>query len=282
MQPDGKILAVGHSQVPSLYMTFNLVLARYNVDGSLDRSFGDGGLVTPDLGYNSASGTAIALLSDGRIVVAGWVESFPVSSDFALVRFKPDGTLDTTFGSGGVVTTDFSGASDSGSALAIQADGRIVVVGSSYDSSDYDADTAIARYHPDGSLDTGFGEDGRVVVDLGSDDDYGNNVAMQTDGKVVVAGEADGDLALVRLLPAGALDVGFAGDGAVTGDSGFSGSALEIQADGKIVVMGTATSYYTGSDFALGRFNSDGSPDLTFGDQGLVITDFTPGEAQPR
>ena len=111
----------------------------------------------------------------------------PGSRDFFLARFNADGSLDTSFGTDGIVMTDVSGPWDEGQALAIQADGRIVVVGAS-DSIGDASDFAIVRYHPDGSLDTGFGEDGKVILDLGSPEDYGSDIAIQTDGKIVVSG----------------------------------------------------------------------------------------------
>ena len=196
--------------------------------------------------------------------------------DFFLARFNPDGSLDTSFGTDGIVMTDVAGPWDEGQALAIQADGRIVVVGSS-DSVGDASDFAIVRYHPDGSLDTGFGDDGKVILDLGSPEDYGSDVAIQSDGKIVVSGTAGDDLVLARLLADGSLDAGFASQGTFTRDVGFSGNALKIQADGKIVVAGDGYTSYTGSILGLARLSSDGSLDLTFGNQGVVTTDFTPG-----
>lgn len=281
VQPDGKIIAAGDSQTPSYWWPFGLVpvLARYNTDGSLDSGFGGDGKVTADFGHDSAAFEALALQADGKVVAAGWVETLLGSRHIALARFNPDGSPDTTFGDDGIVTTDFSGARDSGSALAIQADGRIVVAGSSAaGASRLSGDLAIVRFHPDGSLDTGFGEDGRVTVDLGGDAGYGSDIAIQADGRIVLSGVDGDDLTLVRLLHDGSLDVSFADEGVFTADLGFSGNALQIQPDAKIVVVGSGYTSYTGSILGLARFSADGSLDGAFGDQGVVITDFMPGD----
>ena len=276
LQADGKIVAVGYSQPPSDFWQCGFVLARYNADGSPDRGFGDAGSVTPSFGHSWASGEAIALQPEGKIVVAGWVGEYG-AHDFFLARFNPDGSLDMTFGSGGTVTTDFSGANDSGSALAIQTDRQIVVAGSSSNPPGYNANFAIARYDADGSLDAGFGEDGKVILDLGTGDDEVGDVAVQTGGKILVSGVTGDALVLVRLFPDGSRDASFGSDGAFTRDVSFSGNALEIQADGKIVVVGSGYTSYTGSIIGLARFSSAGLLDSTFGNQGLVITDFSPG-----
>jgi uncharacterized delta-60 repeat protein len=155
--------------------------------GGLDAAFGNGGKISTDLGSPADHGNAVAVQSDGKIVVAGSTQD-PVQGDnFAVVRYTSDGRLDTGFGDGGKVTSDFGGQSDIATAVVIESDGKIVVAGTSHGTATGD-DIALARYTADGKLDTGFGKGGTISTDLGSPADHGNAVAVQSDGKIVVAG----------------------------------------------------------------------------------------------
>src|SRR5437870_3563768 len=153
--------------------------------GDLDPSFGAGGQVLTDFGGGDGA-RALALQADGRIVVAG--RSCPSTWRFALARHDADGTLDPSFGGGGRVLTNFAGR-DEASALALQSDGKIVVAG--FSGAGGRQDFAVARYNPDGSLDPSFGSGGRVLTDFGGDDEA-SALALQSDGKIVVAGSAGG------------------------------------------------------------------------------------------
>src|SRR5262249_34969029 len=144
------------------------------------------GKVITDFGWAGDVGSAIVILSNGKIVVAGGAGESS-NFDFALARYNPDGTLDTTFGIGGTVTTNF-GTSVRANILAIQPDGKIVVVGTAGEY--YCRDFALARYTAEGSLDTTFGNDGRIVTDFFGDADRAFAVAVQPDGRIVVAGTA--------------------------------------------------------------------------------------------
>ncbi len=263
VQADGKIVTAGKSDSA-------FALARYNSDGSLDAGFGTGGKVTTEFsgaGWNDQA-RAVALQDDSKIVLAG------VSNwNFALARYNSDGSLDTGFGTGGEVTTDFGG-SDDGFAVAVQADGKIVAAGTS------DSDFALARYNSDGSLDAGFGTGGEVTTDFGANDG-GYTVALQADGKIVVAGTTNNngsnfDFALARYNSDGSLDTGFGTGGEATTDfgRGEEGYAVALQTDGKIVVAGSTYSDTGYSDFALARYNSNGSLDTGFGASGKVTTAF--------
>lgn len=191
----------------------------------------------------------------------------------SIVHAAP-GDLDTSFSTDGRVVTDVPGTG-SGNAVAIQADGKIVVVGSAA------GDFAVARYNRNGTLDVTFGGDGIVTTDLGGPVDAARAVALQADGRIVVAGSAgvelDRTLAIVRYNTDGTLDTSFDGDGRltrefiITPDAGGGAADIAIQADGKIVVVGS-----TGSDFAVARFNPNGTPDTTFGlaATGVVTKDF--------
>jgi uncharacterized delta-60 repeat protein len=180
------------------------------------------------------------------------------------------GELDTSFDDDGMVTTDFGGL-DEALGVAIQADGKIVAAGRGTAVGDF----ALARYNRDGSLDTSFDGDGKVTTDFGSPFDVALGVAIQPDGRIVAAGTAAGDdFALARYNRDGTLDTSFDGDGKVTTDFGAMDAALgapAIQPDGKIVAAGYTTA---GGDFALARYNRDGSLDTSFDGDGKVTTDF--------
>jgi uncharacterized delta-60 repeat protein len=267
LQLDGKII-VGGTTNPFLSQ---FAVARHNPDGSLDASFGIGGIVTTDIGGEFAFARAVRLQSDGKIILAGGNGNF-----WILVRYQPNGTLDGSFGIGGqVFTTPGQSALD----LLIQpGDGKIVTAG--LNSASLDADFALRRHHTDGSPDTSFDTDGQLLTDFAGGRDMGNAIAIQADGKLVVAGSDADDFALARYLPNGSLDTSFDGDGRVTTD--FFGQrdaaqAIVLQADGKIIAAGFTRSSPGPQphDFALARYNPDGSLDTSFDGDGRVITDFS-------
>jgi uncharacterized delta-60 repeat protein len=281
-QADGKIVVVGNSN--SFETTNELVLARYNTDGSLDTTFGDEGRVRNTFPTFSAA-TGLALQADGRIVVAGYTSGRPGGNggDFFVARYNTNGTLDTTFDSDGWLTTDL-GADDLGQSVAVQAGGKIVVAG--YSMNDFTgADFAVASYNADGSLDTGFDGDGFVTTDFGfSDTDTAFSVALQADGKIILAGNTyqagPSVFALARYNTDGSLDESFDADGLVTTDLGSfddGANSVAVQADGKIVAAGHSNQFLSGSngyDFALARYNADGTLDADFGTAGKITTDF--------
>ncbi len=282
-----------------LLLSLSLVLAlpvAASGPGDLDTTFDTDGKVTTDFGGGGDVGYALAIQSDGKIVVAGYSNAGGTQQDFALARYNANGSLDTAtpFGVGGKVTTDFPGGNDFGQSVAIQSDGKIVVAG--FSNANGNQDFALARYNTNGGLDTSFGTagTGRVLTGFGGgSSDFGQSVAIQSDGKIVVAGfsNANGgnDFALARyhgLSTTGApgtLDTTFGTGGMVTTDFGGNdhGNSVAIQSDGKIVVAGAADIGGT-YDFALARYNTDGSLDTTtpFGTAGtgMVTTDFGAGD----
>lgn len=272
VQKDGKIVVAGSSC--SAYSICDFALARYNSDGSLDTGFGSGGKVTTGFSNSNNVGNAIAMQKDGKIVVAGYSAAAAPAYDFALARYNSDGSLDTGFGTGGKVTTDFGGGEDTGYSVAVQANGKIVVVG--YSDSSYPAvDFGLARYNSDGSLDTGFGTGGKVTTDFGGVD-FGYSVALQTDGKIVVAGKAGepNTFALARYNNNGSLDMSFGVGGKVTTEFGgvWTAQSVVLQTDGMIVAAG-----YGRWGFYLARYNHDGSLDPSFGVGGKATTRFAGG-----
>jgi uncharacterized delta-60 repeat protein len=253
VQPDGKIAVAGMSTASG---SQDFALARYLPNGTLDATFNGDGTVLTDFGSGSRDWAyALALQPDGKIVVAG-VSNASGNDDFALARYLPNGTLDATFSGDGKVTTSFgSGGAGIAYALALQPDGKIVVAGGAYGSPDM----ALARYLPNGTLDTTFNGDGKVITSFGSGSSaLALALALQPNGKIVVAGFSDGDMALARYLPNGTLDTTFNGDGKVTTAIGSSGiaNALAIQPrDGRLVAAGSSIA--SGSqDFALARYHA--------------------------
>ena len=287
IQPDGKIIAAGTTS-DGTFLPNDFALARYNPDGALDLSFGTGGKVTTDFFGGIDDARAVAIQPDGKIVVAGGAETPEDGFDFALARYNADGSLDTGFGTGGKVTTDFFGTpgfafTDSISAIIIRPDGKIIAVGSTNGAQfTVDFKFALARYNSDGSLDSTFGSGGKVATNFGFDD-FANAAAIQQDGKIVVAGTAfitfnTSDFALARYNADGSLDTGFGTGGKVITNFNIfdSANSIAVQADGKIVAAGNAKNFAGElppggtSDYALARYNSDGSLDTGFGSGGKV------------
>jgi uncharacterized delta-60 repeat protein len=273
-------VAVGNSNAGAPFFAGEIRMARYHPDGSLDTSFGAGGLVTTDFG-GAEFPLAVALLPDGRIAVAGWRASGPLSQDLMVVLYESDGSLSPGFGNGGLVLTLFSpggapfGFDEAAAAVLVQPDGRIVAVGSAVTPAGWRV-VALARYEIDGSLDASFGDGGKVI-DPVSITEQGLAAALQPDGRIVVAGTRSGGMLVQRYLPDGSPDPGFgtAGSGTVA----FAGSArgVVLQPDGGIVLAGvteTATGSGASADFALVRYTAGGILDTSFGTAGRVTTDF--------
>ena len=225
---------------------FGFALVRYDTDGSLDTSFGGDGKVTTDFTRFVDDGLAVALQPDGKIVMVGGAGFGGPNERFALARYNTDGSPDTTFGGDGKLTTDFSPYPDVAFAVAIQGDGHIVVAGGARLLPYPNPTWALARYDTDGSLDTSFGGDGKVTTDFTRGDDDAYSMALQADGKIVVAGQAalrNAKFALARYGTDGSLDPTFGADGKlVTNITPGYDSAFQvvIQPDGKIVAAGTA------------------------------------------
>lgn len=251
--------------------------------GALDPTFGSGGKVTTPISSYDDAGQSAAVQSDGKIVVAGYSANGS-SDDFALARYTVTGALDTNFGSGGKVTTAI-GVSSAGNVVVVQSDGKIIVAGSSYNGSD--RDFALARYTASGTLDSGFGSGGKVATPIGSGHDYGYSAAVQSDGKILVAGYSwngnNNEFALVRYTATGALDGSFGSGGKVTTMIGSSskGYSVAVQSDGKIVVAGSSING-SNSDFALVRYTATGALDVSFGSGGKVTTPIGSADDQGR
>lgn len=254
VQADGKIVAVGFGPL-------DFAVARYNADGSLDGGFGTGGRLLTGFGPNSIEGAnAVMLQPDGKIVAAGRTRARGGRYDFALARYLPNGALDPSFDSDGLVVTAITAADDDVFDLALQSDGKLVAGG----WSPGEGGTAVARYNPDGSLDPSFDGDGILVGSLGPAPAY--EVALQRDGKLLLGGAN-----VLRLNRDGTIDSSFGTGGRAT--TGAEATALELQGDGRILAIGSVFSA-TQADFAVARLTAAGQPDETFGRGGRVTTDF--------
>ncbi|WP_435015587.1 hypothetical protein TA3x_003131 [Tundrisphaera sp. TA3] len=312
--PDGKAVAVAVVTTSGLSLasgvTSRLILARYDADGSPDSGFGTGGQVDVAIPFSTVSsrstfarnqiGRVVAIQPDGKILAAGRLQlGSPFSPDagstFAVIRINVDGSLDTTFGSNGLAVYP-PGARESpsagvieASAMALQPDGRIILVGGSGQSY------AAVRLNPEGSLDTGFGVNGTATADPGL---YSSptRVAIQADGGIILAGPADTrpsitdpSFAVIRLAADGRVDTTFGGPAApggvviLPGDQGDPRSVLSadvaglaVQPDGKIVLSTEEIASIGGLPYAqaLHRLNADGTPDASFGQAGLLSTTF--------
>ena len=260
IQNDGKILAVGTTSENRDFM-----LTRYNSDGSPDFSFGYEHYESGNFGGVERANAVV--VSNDKIYVAGSKDG-----DFILARFDMNGSLDTSFNGKGWVTTDFGSSEDVATAIAVD-DGKIVLAGYTYDSSGL-ADFAVARYDENGTLDTTFGLVGKVVTDMGDDDNQAYAVAVDSTHRILIAGyssEGAGhdDFALVRYRVNGQIDFRVHTDI----ESGSSDRATGVALSGdKIVVSGYSDSQ--SARFAVVRYNSDGTLDTGFGDQGKRTTDF--------
>jgi uncharacterized delta-60 repeat protein len=254
IQQDGKIVVGGQMTAAN----YDFALARYNTDGSLDNSFDGDGKVITTVGPREDLIRCIAIQPNGKIIAAGSLRlSINTDYDFAITRYNSDGSLDNSFDGDGILTFSITtSALETVSAIALQSDGKIVLVGTAAN------DIAIIRLNPDGSFDNSFDGDGKLIVDFNSAADGASAVVIQPDGKILVAGSSAGGLALIRLNSNGTFDNSFDGDGKLTLTS-FAASCMALQTDGKIVIA-------TGDYSSLLRFNSNGSPDAGFDGDGVA------------
>ena len=274
----GKFVLAGFSEVSPRNNDFTAV--RFNNDGTRDTSFGSGGILTVDLMDRTSTAKGVAIQGDGKMVVAGYAAHGEFNG-VAVARFNMDGSLDSTFGVNGRVKTVAPTGSLSANAVLIQPDGKIVVAGSALVGSV--EDFAILRYLANGALDPSFGSNGITKTSLAAGRDVANAIAMQPDGKLIAAGTSttanNSDFAVVRYTTNGLPDNTFDGDGKVitaVAAANDVAAAVKVQADGKIVVGGSAE-INGNSDFAMVRYNTNGALDNAFGSFGRVGTDIGTG-----
>lgn len=271
LQPDGKILVGGYFIIK--YQTTNFAVGRYNSDGAVDTSFGEGGKVTTQFYGGHDEIHALALQSDGKIVAVGQVSWGGNDYYAVLARYDSNGNLDTSFGNNGKVTTDFS-PNDGMKyhrlyAVAVQPDGKIVAGGATRHYGDWDS-FAIARYN-NGSPDLTFGNAGQVTMKVLGLNASASGLALQPDGKFFAGGcattsydcSSGASFALVHYNSNGSLDPTFGSNGTVVtqiGGYGESASAIALQSDGKVVLAGSskyASANCCDYNFALARYLVD-------------------------
>jgi uncharacterized delta-60 repeat protein len=288
IQADGKLVVVGTTYLDNDFSDEDFAVARYNLDGTLDKTFGAGGKVQTDFPGLAAVASSVVVQPDGKIVVAGGAfPLFTFAGDFKVARYNPNGSLDTSFGDGGIVTTTFPQGSYAFD-VALQTDGKIIAAGTVFVDFDpgesSNTDFALARYNPDGTPDATFGNGGQVSTDfLGMEDDA-FSVLIQPDGKIVAVGSANDpatfyDFAAVRYLSNGSIDTAFGVAGKVHtdfGDQNFDRArSAALQPDGRIVAAGFAISQNGGvQNFAVARYTSNGVLDTSFGTGGITQIDF--------
>ncbi|MFZ1687032.1 MAG: hypothetical protein WAU70_06410 [Flavobacteriales bacterium] len=267
VQPDGKIVVAGYSGDG---LDVNIAVLRFNPDGTPDAIFGNGGVVITDIDSSYQIALDVTLDGEGRILACGWTVVPGGSYDMVVLRYLADGTLDSGFGIGGIVTTAVGapGETEQAYALVVQPDGRIVVAGAATDSNQ--DRFCVVRYLSDGTLDPAFSGDGiQITPMVPTWPGLAHGVAIQPDGKIIAVGWSNG-FALARYTTTGDLDITFGNNGTVT--TGVAGLAYDVvvQPDGKILVPGAIG----GGNFSCvtARYNEDGTLDSGFGVNGQAIT----------
>ena len=281
MQRDGKIVLGGDAQ--NSQGGYDFAVVRYLPDGTLDSSFATNGIFTLDMGTTDNYGYGMEIQPDGKIILAGthYTDNTDVDGDFFMLRLKPSGTLDSAFGNLGQVITPVGPGNDHCWTMVLLQDGKIVLSG---DILDNVWKLALVRYMPNGSLDSGFGNGGKVIRQYGLSDTYCYSAIEEDDHKLVVAGEnylgqnGPYGFLLTRFNPDGSHDTNFANNGFSVTSMGIPGGsdipyALVEQPDHKIIMAGytdDVPGYYD-----MERYNSDGTLDTTFGDSGKVSESVT-------
>ena len=272
IQPDGRIVVVGW-RTDWDTNTSTVMAARYLEDGTPDPAFGGGdGIVTLPIGP-SAAGSAVALLSDQRIAIAGSVQIDTSDFDAAAFLLTTAGELDSSFDDDGVSVVRFGGDVDFASGIDVDSSDRIVLAGSVQETA-FGGQMAIARLTSEGVPDSTFSSDGKRTIRFPSGQTRAQDVEIQANGRIVLAGRRlePGGFALARLLPGGALDTAYSDDGRVVTGSVYGANALSLQPDGKVIAAGKGLT--SSPDFMLVRYRANGSLDRTFHGDGIVRTNF--------
>jgi len=276
VENDGSILMAGRAWHNDQY-DFGVV--HFNADGTLDTSFGQGGMATADLGSPFDAAYAMDVQTNGKIVVVGQTDD-GTSYNFGMVRFNGDGSLDSGFGVNGVVTTDFAANYDIAYGVVVHASGKITVAGTATDEN-YHFRFGLAQYNSNGSLDDTFGANGQVMTAFGDHDTEAYTIMKGGGGSFVVGGYAydfdsgTTDVAMAKYNSDGSLDASFGAGGMVVSNLGMDDEtirALSMDGDGNILAAGNG-----GGDFLVARYSSSGVIDSSFGNGGKVFVDFVGG-----
>lgn len=282
LQPDGKIVVSGIYAVAGNDNAYLLI--RLNTDGSSDTTLGGQGFVITNLSAGNDLSRDITVQEDGKILVCGSVnDTGVIGSDIGLVRFLPNGNLDLTFNGNGIVITSITVA-EQGYALKLQTDGKIVVLANSDNGNTSTYFLALVRYLPNGTLDSSFGTKGIALNNLNGLNFTFGDLAIQPDGKIITTtsigsnGTFTYNFTVARYQSSGAPDVNFGTNGktVIISDTSNSAQALEIQPNGKIIVVGHTEVPNNGLDILVARLNPNGLLDATFGNGGRIFTQVAP------
>lgn len=281
LQSDGKYVFSGYSQPTGNYQW---TITRLNSDGTVDVNFGNNGVVINFPGIHSLAKNII-LQADGKILAVGWRQSGG-QDDVVVARYNSNGSLDAGFGSGGIVITPIGGFNDRGMISTVQSDGKIIVFGD-FDAGGRDR-LFLARYNTNGTLDSGFGSGGKVIAEF-QDHNGARDIALQSDGKIIVTGAtmpngSSANTYVGRFNSNGTFDNTFASGGKYINSfssENDSSNSLLLQPDGKIILGGNQTESGN-SEFALRRFNLNGSLDTSFGNNGSLVTPVGSGNDEIR
>lgn len=254
LQANEKIILAGSARTDTTIIG-NFALVRYNIDGSLDSTFGNAGKIATSLG-NNVELFSMVVQADDKIVICGLSNNY---NDFVLIRYNSEGSMDSTFGNAGVVLTPMQSCEYP--SIAIRSDGKIFLSGTTYYM--HKNTFVLIRYNTDGSIDSSFGDSGKVLTNVGMDNDYSSKIVLQSDNKIIVTGyfvaQAVTNIAIIRYIESGTLDNSFGINGIVTTGSGtnsiYDFDAI-IKNDGKIVVVGDIYDTIGHSNIIVLRYNS--------------------------
>ena len=259
VQPNGKIVVAGYAYNG---VTNDIILTRYNTDGTLDQGFGDGGKVITDFGADEFA-NGMTLQSDGKIIVVGNTNNSGSDNNFFVARYKTDGALDNNFGSNGKTFTDFSGNNDYAYSAVIQSGGRVLVCGTSFIPSTNNSSVALARYNKNGLPDKAFGINGISTYTDVYNGFSAQSVIVTSDKKIIAAGSAyngsNNDALLLGFTFKGKVDSSFGYNGRIFTDFNLHNEfiyAAGLQTDGKIVVSGVTTDNLGNDKIFAARYNS--------------------------
>lgn len=268
--PNGNIYSVGAKE-GAFFETNGIFISRHLPDGSLDTSFDNDGKIEVGYGSNYEFCHTTTIQPDEKLLIAG-----SSNGSFSMARLNTNGTYDNDFSGDGKLIFSFgAGIGSKINKILLQPDGKIIAIGQAYNGTDYDF--GMARFNTDGSVDTTFGTNGKTNVNIGPANDFGRAAVLQTDGKIIICGysnNSSGDsFSIIRLNNDGSLDTNFGTNGKIYYNIPTKNycvaESIVLQSDGKIVLAGHAD-----GDFALLRYNTNGTLDTTFGNLGYTITDF--------
>jgi uncharacterized delta-60 repeat protein len=269
--PDGSVVLAGTSVAPvPPFGPTDLTAFRLTPGGSPDPAFGAGGVAKVGLlggTVTAAAATAVAVQPDGKVVVAGTATT-TAGKAMAVARLNPDGTPDPTFGAGGRLIVP-GVANAVVTAVAVRPDGKVVLAGSSSVVSGINSDFTAVRLNPDGSLDPAFGIGGVARVDIAGANDFAQAMALGSDGRIVLAGNAVGSAAVAQLTPDGAPDPMFGVGGRVALGTTWPAVGVAVRPDGRIVLAGSGV-----GSAPVVQLTPAGAPDPTFGTGGTETVPF--------